>query len=182
MRVWKARCVRPILAKHNRRQTGVHVPLQTRFLKFISSYVFLLLRVGGLGRKEGRKESKNLCFILGSHTPEPLFVCFVPAHLCIVNPVYVLRLSSSKPLLLLEGEFTVSYSSSSDCLSLLPVAQAPTSPSPSITEPFSELNQLTYLAETFFCWVSELNWCRISSNRHGGERECRCLQQEGGKY
>lgn len=70
---------------------------------------------------------------------------------------------------------------SSDCLSLLPGAQAPPSPSPSITEPFTELNQLTYLAKTFFCWVSGLNWCRISSNRHGGERECRCLQQEGWK-
>lgn len=41
---------------------------------------------GWIGRKEGRKESKDLCFILGSHTPESPFVYFVPALLHVVCP------------------------------------------------------------------------------------------------
>lgn len=59
---------------------------------------------GRIGRREGRKESKNLCFILGSRTPESLFVYVVPAPLCLVCPAPALCLGHSKPLLLLEGE------------------------------------------------------------------------------
>lgn len=169
MPVWKARCVRPIRAKHNRREQGVRVPLQSWFLKFISSYGVLLLWVGGLGRKEGRKESKNLCFILGSHTPESLFAYFVPAHLCVVSPVYVLRLSRSKPWVFLEGEFCspVSHSSS------IPAARSVSSsfpPVPTSLDLSPNRISSTYLAEAFFYWVSELSWCRASSDRQGRER------------
>lgn len=169
MPIWKARCVRLTRAKQNRREQRVRVPPQTRFLKFISSCVFLLLWVGGLGRKEGRKESKNLYFILGSHTPQSLFVYFVPAHLCIVCPAYVLRLSHSKPWLLLEGEFCSSVPHSSSH-SVCPCWRSMNSSfSPVLASLDPSLNQIssTYLAETFFCWVSELNWCRISSDRQG---------------
>lgn len=128
---------------------------------------------GQIERKEGRKESKNLCFILGSHTPESLFVYFVPAHLSIVCPAYVLWTGHPKPLLLLEGEFcsTVSYPLPHFVYPCCQVQELFRQPYPSITGPFTKLNRLTYLAETFFCWVSELNWYRASSDRHGRDRE-----------
>lgn len=121
---------------------------------------------GWIEGKEGRKESKNLWFFRGSHSPESLFVHFIPAHLCIVCPVYVLWLSHSNPLFLLEGEFAPL--SPTPLPHSIPAARCTSS---SITGPFTKPNHLVYLLETSFCWVSELNWCTASSERQGRERE-----------
>lgn len=165
-------------AKHNRREQGVHVPVQTQFLKSISSYVFLLLWVGGLGRKEGRKESKNLWFILESHTPETLFVYFVPAHLCIVCPAYVLWPSHSKPLLLLKFllpcllllVLTLPITAASCTSSSVPLVPGSLDLSPNL------INLLTWQKPCFAGLVNRAGTELVQTGK--AERERSCLQQE----
>ena len=139
---------------------------------------------GRIGREEGRKESKNLCFILGSHTPESLFTLYL-----LTCALFVLHMCYGRATL--SSCFCWKRSFAPLSPTPLPHSVCPCfqvhellrRPRPSINGLFTKPNQLTYLAETFFCWVSELNWCRGSSDRQGREKErVEACSKKGGKH